>query len=291
VGAGDRPRPVGQLVRPQVVGRRVLEVAGAVGRVGHQARPPRRGPVSADHRQRGQRLRPLAAVTCAIAVEPVPAQGHPLDDCPGGRDGVQRRRLGDEGDRPRAHSQCRPGECARRRPDVVVAGVAADTDERHPAGPHAVAGRVQERHPVSGAAHLAVVDQARDSPAQRLVQRGQRTFHPRGFGDRDRQDVGGGAGRVGGRCGDAHGGGSLRSRVWFGSVRERTAPCRFGRPRGLGENAPTSPGPRRGGGAGLVLGTAQATCLGERRRGGIMPASSSLPEEVPTAIRSMPCLR
>ena len=91
---GQLAGAVGQLLRPQVARRRVLEVAGPVGRLGDDGREPGLGPVAAQHRERAHLARPVV-----------------------GRPGAGSGRSGSRRARPRRRrsGSPRPPRAARRR--------------------------------------------------------------------------------------------------------------------------------------------------------------------------------
>ena len=164
----DRARPLGELLGAEVVGRGVLQVAGAVDGRRDDAGALRLAAVAADQGERRELAGPLGRGRGQVAVEPVVAEQRALDQAAGGEVGLERDGIDDEG-----HGRCpggggRAGAERRRMAHIVGGRRLAQADDRHPAGADAAVG-VDDRHLAAGAADLAGVDQALERSSEGLV--------------------------------------------------------------------------------------------------------------------------
>ena len=202
---GQLAGAIGQLLRPHVPRRRVLEVAGPVGRLGEDGREPGLGPVAAQHGERGHLARPVVGRPGQVAGEAVAGERGPVDDAPRRLGRLERHAVERERDRLRPCAPCRANRGRGGQPDLGRPGRLPEPHDRDPLGPHAAVG-VHHRHLPSRAADLARVDE----PGQRAPERpvdGRRGAGQAGRSpDRDREHVGCGALGRGGRGGDSHAG-------------------------------------------------------------------------------------
>ena len=178
--AGDRPGALGQLGRPHVAGRSVLQVAGAANRVGDRRGALDGRPVAAHDCQRLQGFCPILGSLGAIAIEAVGRGGHALDHVPAGLVGTERKRLGCEREPANAGRECRPRNGTGRLSGLIGAdGVRrAEADHRHPQRPHARALGVQHRHLAQASPDLSGGDQCGDAAAEGAIQRLHRARRP-----------------------------------------------------------------------------------------------------------------
>ena len=124
----DRARALGELLRAEVVGRRVLQVAGAVRRPSRRRR--RAAPGGGRRRSASSDVEPAGPVGRgggAVAVEPVVAEQRALDEAAAGELALERDGVDDEGDgsgpggRRRAGGRA-PPRGGRRRPRATRRG-------------------------------------------------------------------------------------------------------------------------------------------------------------------------
>ena len=194
--ARDRPGALGELLRAEVVRRRVLQVAGAVHGGRHHARALRLAAVAADERDRVEPAGPVGSGIGAIAVEPVLAEQRALDEAAAGELALERHGVDDERDRSGSGRRRRPRGRRRREADVVGARRLAEAGHRDAAGAHPARG-MDERHLAACAADLARVDQPLERPAEGGIDLGSGSSEHRRLRDRHHQHIGAGAER---RC-------------------------------------------------------------------------------------------